>query len=118
MDNFANAKAQEWWNLRTRFYNTWRAIEHGDEFKEDELISILVGSGGITQNDFDYLRAELSRPRIDYDGNGKVMVESKAKMKKRGIPSPNKADSVVMCFAKPNTGLNLNMAAIESAFGN
>ncbi|MGF6026956.1 PBSX family phage terminase large subunit, partial [Klebsiella pneumoniae] len=91
IDMFANAKAQEWWALRTRFYNTWRAIEHGDKFKEDELISILVGKGGMTQTEFDYLRAELSRPRIDYDNNGKVMVESKQKMKKRGIPSPNKA---------------------------
>lgn len=116
-DMFANAKAQEWWNLRTRFYNTWRAIEHGDEFKEDEMISILVGGGGLSQTEFDYLRAELSRPRIDYDGNGKVMVESKAKMKKRGIPSPNKADSVVLCFAKPNTGMSINMADIEQAFG-
>ena len=117
IDMFANAKAQEWWALRTRFYNTWRAIEHGDKFKEDELISVLVGKGGMTQTEFDYLRAELSRPRIDYDNNGKVMVESKQKMKKRGIPSPNKADSVVLCFAQPNTGLNINIADIESAFG-
>lgn len=117
IDMFANAKAQEWWALRTRFYNTWRAIEHGDKFKEDGLISVLVGKGGMTQTEFDYLRAELSRPRIDYDNNGKVMVESKQKMKKRGIPSPNKADSVVLCFAQPNTGLNINIADIESAFG-
>lgn len=114
-DMFANAKAQEWWALRTRFYNTWRAIEHGDKFKEDEMISILVGKGGLTQNDFDYLRAELSRPRIEYDGNGKVAVESKKDMKKRGIPSPNKADSVVMAFAQANTGLNVNLDALQSA---
>lgn len=114
-DMFANAKAQEWWNLRTRFYNTWRAIEYGDTFKEDEMISILVGKGGLTQNDFDYLRAELSRPRIEYDGNGKVSVESKKDMKKRGIPSPNKADSVVMAFAQANTGMNINLSAVESA---
>lgn len=114
-DMFANAKAQEWWNLRTRFYNTWRAIEYGDTFKEDEMISILVGKGGLTQNDFDYLRAELSRPRIEYDGNGKVAVESKKDMKKRGIPSPNKADSVVMAFAQANTGMNINLSAVESA---
>lgn len=107
-DMFANAKAQEWWGLRTRFYNTWRAIEHGDEFKEDEMISIMVGTGGLTQNDFDFLRAELSRPRIEYDNNGKVKVESKKDMKKRGIPSPNKADSVVIAFSKPNVGINMS----------
>lgn len=116
-DMFANIKAQEWWGLRTRFYNTWRAIEHGDKFKEDEMISILVGNGGLTQMQFDYLRAELSRPRIEYDGNGKVMVESKKSMKKRGIPSPNKADSVVICFSKPNTGLNINIEEVRAAYG-
>ena len=115
-DMFANAKAQEWWNLRTRFYNTWRAIEHGDTFKEDEMISILVGNGGLTQMQFDYLRAELSRPRIEYDGNGKVMVESKKDMKKRGIPSPNKADSVVIAFSQPNVGLNINPNALQGIF--
>lgn len=47
----------------------------------------------------DYLKAELSRPRVDHDNNGKVRVESKRDMRKRGIPSPNKADALVMCFA-------------------
>lgn len=116
-DMFANAKAQEWWALRTRFYNTWRAIEHGDEYPEEEMISILVGAGGLSQKDFDYLRAELSRPRIEYDSNGKVMVESKKDMKKRGIPSPNKADSVVIAFSKPNVGLNIDPNALQGLFG-
>ena len=49
--------------------------------------------------DLEYLKAELSRPRVDYDNNGKVRVESKKDMRKRGIPSPNKADALVMCFA-------------------
>lgn len=93
-DMFANIKAQAWWELRDRFYNTYRAVKHGDVYAEDKLISL-----SSTIPDLNYLIAELSRPRVDYDNNGKVKVESKKEMKKRGIPSPNKADALVMCFA-------------------
>lgn len=93
-DMFANIKAQAWWLLRDRFYKTYRAVKFGDVYPADELISL---SSNIP--DLDYLKAELSRPRVDYDHNGRVKVESKKEMKKRGIPSPNKADALVMCFA-------------------
>lgn len=91
---FANIKAQAWWLLRDRFYKTYRAIEFGDAYPVDEMISL---SSDI--KDLEYLKAELSRPRVDHDNNGKVRVESKKDMRKRGIPSPNKADALVMCFA-------------------
>lgn len=113
-DFFRNIKAQMWWALRDRFYNTWRAIEYGDKFTEDKLISLDSAALG---KELDYLKAELSRPRVVYDDNGKVGVESKKDMKKRGIPSPNKADAIVMSFATVNQGLNINMAEIEAAFG-
>lgn len=93
-DMFANVKAQAWWAVRDRFYKTYRAIEFGDKYPVDELISL----DGKLPN-LEYLKAELSRPRVDYDNNGRVKVESKKDMKKRGIPSPNLADALVMCFA-------------------
>lgn len=93
-DMFLNVKAQAWWVLRDRFYNTYRAIKFGDVYPEDKLISL---SSNI--KDLRYLMAELSRPRVEYNDNGKVKVESKKDMKKRGIPSPNKADALVMCYA-------------------
>lgn len=93
-DMFANIKAQAWWLLRDRFYKTWRAIKFGDVYPVDEMISLSSEIQGL-----DYLKAELSRPRVDHDNNGKVRVESKKDMRKRGIPSPNKADALVMCFA-------------------
>ncbi|WP_205954234.1 PBSX family phage terminase large subunit [Pantoea stewartii] len=100
-DMFANIKAQAWWHVRDRFYKTWRCIEARKadpnctlEYKPDELISL---SSSIKK--LEYLKAELSRPWVDYDGNGKVKVESKKDMKKRGIPSPNMADSLIMAFA-------------------
>lgn len=103
-DMFSNIKAQAWWGVRDRFYNTWRVIKHLEanpkdtefarHFSDDQLISL---SSDIKQ--LEYLKAELSRPWVDYDNNGRVKVESKKDMKKRGIPSPNMADSLIMAFA-------------------
>ena len=42
----------------------------------------------------------------------KRQVESKKDMKKRGIPSPNKADAFVMAFAPVQSGLNINPAVL------
>jgi phage terminase large subunit len=106
-DMFANLKAQQWMQVANRFYNTWRAIKHGDKFPEDQLISLSKG-----MKDLQYLKAELSRPQIDYDNNGRVKVESKKDMKKRGIPSPNKADAFIMAFANVNAGIRINPHAL------
>lgn len=105
-DFFRNIKAQMWWKVRDRFYNTWRAIEYGDQYLEDQLISLDSESIG---KELDYLKAELSRPQVVYDDNGKVAVESKKDMKKRGIPSPNKADAFIMSFAEINQGFVMGL---------
>ena len=102
-DMFSNIKAQAWWQVRDRFYKTWRAIEYGDKYLEDELISI-----DKSIKDVEYLCAELSRPQVDYDQNGRAKVESKKDMRKRGIPSPNKADALIMAFAPVRAGLNID----------
>ena len=102
-DMFANIKAQAWWMVRDRFYKTWRAVHHGDSYPEDQLISL---SGSL--HELEYLTAELSRPQVDYDQNGRVKAESKKDMKKRGITSPNRADALVMAFAPVQGGLNIN----------
>lgn len=103
-DMFSRLKAQAWWKVRDRFYNTWRCVEHLrknpndkefiSKFTDDMLISL---DSGIKE--LEYLKAELSRPWVAYDNNGRVMVEKKSDMKKRGIPSPNMADSLIMAFA-------------------
>lgn len=45
----------------------------------------------------DELQAPESVPRLD----GKIQIESKKEMKARGIPSPNRADALVLSFAFP-----------------
>lgn len=93
-DMFYNVKAQAWWALRDRFFKTYRAVREGAVYDPDELISL---PSGLPQ--LEKLKAELSRPRIDYGPGSRVIVESKKDMKKRGIPSPNLADALIMCYA-------------------
>ena len=47
----------------------------------------------------DELRQELVAPRYNFQSNGKLKVESKAEMKKRGMRSPDWADSLGLTFA-------------------
>jgi len=93
-DMFLNAKAQAWWLLRDRCLKTYNAIELGYEYPHDELISFPSEMPHL--ND---LITELSRPKRETDDVGRVRVEKKEKMKKRGVPSPNLADALIMCYA-------------------
>lgn len=47
----------------------------------------------------DKLAAELVGPKYKVESSGKLKVESKDEMKKRGIKSPNKADAFCLTFA-------------------
>lgn len=90
-DMFMNLKAQAWWLVGDRFRNTYNAV-NGKPYDPEKLICLPEGLKHI-----DKLCAELSQPRREYV-NGKVKVESKQDMKKRGIPSPNLADALIMCY--------------------
>lgn len=93
-DFYANLKAQTWWEISKRFRNTYNAVHRGQEFPEDELISISSECDHL-----DGLIDELATPRKDSDNSGKSKVESKKDLAKRDVPSPNKADAFVMAFA-------------------
>ena len=93
-DMFSNIKAQVWWIARDRFHDTYKAVIQRKDIPEDRIISIS------SELDLcDELVSELSRPKRESDAAGKIVVESKKKMKKRGVKSPNLADALVMCFA-------------------
>jgi len=98
-DMFLNLKAQAWWLLADRFRNTYDAI-NGKPYDPEKLISLDLNLPHI-----DKLCGELSQPRREFT-NGKVKVESKDAMKKRGVMSPNLADALVMCFA-PESGTGM-----------
>lgn len=115
-DFFANLKAQTWWGIADRFRNTYNAINRGEKFKDDELISISSDMPHLEK-----LKTELSTPKRDFDRNGRVKVESKEDLAKStriggSVPSPNLADAFVMAFASPVTSsLLVSDAAIAAA---
>lgn len=98
-DMFVNLKAQAWWLARDRFKNTYDAL-NGKPYDKEKLISI-----DSTIPNVGKMCAELAQPRRDLQ-NGKVIIESKKDMKKRGVMSPNLADAFVMAFA-PESGFKL-----------
>lgn len=95
-DMFANVKAQAWWDVARRLKNVKDAIENGTVYDPSDLISI---SSAIGETYIEQLKTELSTPRQDRDSAGKVKVESKADLKKRGIDSPNVADAAIMALS-------------------
>jgi len=99
-DMFMNLKAQGWGWLSDRFRETWQA-RNGMPYNPDRLISLPSGLPLI-----DKLRAELAQPRREIV-NGKMKVESKANLKKRGVPSHNLADACVMAFSETAGGFDL-----------
>ncbi len=52
---------------------------------------------------------ELSLPLKQYSGTGKIKLESKKDMKKRGIKSPNKADALAYCFSTYEISANIGL---------
>lgn len=57
-------------------------------------------AGGAIPDD-PVLRDELQAPEIVPRVDGKIQIESKKDMKARGVPSPNRADALVLSFAFP-----------------
>ena len=94
-DMFTNLKAQAYWEIRDRCYNAYKA-RNGKPYDADKLISF--DSELLPEKVLSKLKGEASQPRREYL-NGKLRVEPKDKMKKRGVSSPNILEAVVMAFA-------------------
>jgi hypothetical protein len=53
----------------------------------------------------DDLRAELTGPTYNFTSNGKIKVEGKSEMKRRGMRSPDLADALCLTFASQAAGV-------------
>ena len=102
-----NIKAQAWQNVADRFMNTYNYITKDIPCDEDNLISISSSIPNLED-----LITELSTVRHEKDGVGRLKIESKKDLSKRGIKSPNLADAFIMAnfnIAKEEpTGAGLN----------
>lgn len=103
-DFFANFKAQSWWQIRTRFQLTHRAVtakKKRDEatLSKIDLSKIISIPSGLPLRA--KLSIELSRPTWSLNGAGKILIDKAPD----GTKSPNLADSVMIRYAKQGHGL-------------
>jgi phage terminase large subunit len=74
-DRLVNMRAQLWWTAREALYR-------GE-----------VSLARLSDTDYGRLRSELTAPTYRFTSGGKVQIESKEELKKRGISSPDLADA-------------------------
>lgn len=61
--------------------------------------------------DTNSLHADLCSAKYKADSKGRILIESKADMKKRGVRSPDEADALLLTFALPVAALDTNKKA-------
>ncbi|MGE0493271.1 MAG: hypothetical protein AB7S38_28945 [Vulcanimicrobiota bacterium] len=79
-ERFANLKAEAYWGLRERYYEG-RICHPRDERLSGQLTSI----------------------RYRYRASGQTIIEPKEDAKKRGVPSPDRAESLMLAFIRSVT---------------
>lgn len=57
--------------------------------------------GGVRLPDDHQLEAQLTAVEYKHDANNAILLEKKEDMRKRGLPSPDKADALALTFAYP-----------------
>jgi hypothetical protein len=86
---FVNLRAELWWLVRLRFERTYEHVVEGKPHPLDELICI--------PNDPELI-AELSLPLYHRTDRGKIQIESKDDMRRRGVKSPDRADALCLAW--------------------
>ena len=83
-DVYANLRAEGYWRLRELFSQGAISIPSDSE---------LIG--------------QLSALRYTYNSRGQVIIESKEEARSRGLPSPDRADALMLAFLSDNTKVRL-----------
>jgi hypothetical protein len=76
----ANRRAEMWSNLK-------KALE---------------SDAGLSLPDSDALQADLVSVGYKFDSSGRLVLESKQDMRRRGVPSPDDGDACALCFSEPD----------------
>lgn len=100
---FGNQKAEIWWMCRTalqRSHEHVLFIEGKEGGKEHPLTDLLTLPCG--DKDSDQLCLELSLVKWERNERGKIMIEKKEALKRRGINSPDYADALMLTFVEPS----------------
>jgi len=104
-DTFRNKRAQYYWYLRDRFFNTYRSVVKGEYVDPDTMISISSTIPKLKQ-----IRKEVCKiPKKPDNGNGRIQIMSKPEMAKLEIKSPNMADAMMMAMLSPKPKKNVEV---------
>lgn len=114
-ERFANLKAEIWCIARERFHATYDTVRffEGDKNVSPRPASELVS---LPERGAEELIAQLSLPKLLRNEKGKMMLETKAQLALRGIPSPDVADAFVLTFV-PSKTWNITADALARAAG-
>ena len=85
---FLNLKAQLFWEVRDRVHNFYYRAKHDTSIKLIDCVNI---------RDIK-LKKELISLTFEVNGSNKYLITPKAKMKAKGIPSPDLADACAFTF--------------------
>lgn len=98
-EKFGNLKSELWWRMRDRFEKTHSTLLslRGDGkakcYPCEDLIALPPGQYP--------LLTELSAVRAFHNQQGKIVIESKEQLHRRGVASPDHADALALSFAPP-----------------
>lgn len=98
---FGNQKAELWWLARTAAQRTHEHVlwldgkDGGKEHPVSDLLALPAGD-----KDSDQLCLELSLVKWFRNEKGKIVIERKEELKRRGINSPDYADALMLTFVE------------------
>lgn len=81
---FANQRAEMWWN--------GRVLVQPASTEPRQSVRLEVDQRTL---------AQLSGPQYKSDSSGRIQIERKADMKRRGVPSPDRAEALLLAFYEP-----------------
>lgn len=97
-DFYTNLKAQGWWELRNRFYRTWRAVTQNAQYAQDSLISLDSRIDNLHK-----LEKELCQVTASKGSRLKLIIDKNPP----GTKSPNLADAVMMDYWPISSGYDI-----------
>ena len=114
-EKFANIKAESWWICRERAKNSYELLQflenpESPDAIEHSLDDILVLPADSDGPDAMTMNSQMSLVKWMTTVGGKIIIESKKDLEKRGISSPDHADALMLTFVPETTAEKLMRA--------
>lgn len=109
VEMFGNMKAEVWWLCRTAAQRThehalWLEGKGGKEHPVDELLALPSGD-----QESDALCLQMSLVKWGKNEKGKIVIEKKEALARRGIASPDHADALMLTWAEGDSSYDASL---------